>query len=229
MELANNINLNLYDFKGFSIVKNDDSIEAKKLRVYCIIKDIPLDIVSKGIKCKDDFVPCGTIQWCQMSLKKITPDYYPEWCNDLLYRKVWKDDNWIIGRKSFVKPADTYKRFNGFITDGTYKKKKKGNLIWSELLYFKDEYRYYISKGNILTYGWYMGNEENHLEHLNLPIEIPEYYYGALDIGLTIDNRIALIESQHPFACGWYGKDDEKYFQWLIDGWKYMLENYKLN
>lgn len=218
--------LNLYNFKGFSLIRNDQSLEAKKLRVYCIARDIPLDIVTKGIKCKEEFVPCGSVEWCQMSLKKVIPDYYPEWCSGILGRKVWKDNSWITGRKLFVKPADRYKRFDGFVTDGTFKKKKKGELIWSELVYFKNEYRYYISNGNILTYGWYKGDEINHLDKLDLPITIPKNYWGALDVGITVNNKILLIESQHPFACGWYGENDEKYFQWLVDGWKYMLENY---
>lgn len=34
------------------------------------------------------------------------------------------------------------------------------------------------------------------------------------------------IEAVRPFACGWYGEkeDDQLYFQWLVDGWDYMMK-----
>jgi hypothetical protein len=220
--------IDLKGFKGFAIIKGDISSEAKRLVVYCILTDTKLIKVDSNNPCPTDYVPCGSVKWCNKSLNGVIPDYYPTWAEDHLYRKVWKDDKWILDRKLFVKPADTYKRFDGFVTSGTYRKKKRGALIWSEVVKFTNEWRYYVSAGKVLTGEWYSGDEINTPDAPELNIHIPKTYFGALDFGMLTDGKLALVESQHPFACGWYGKDDRLYFQWLVDGWEYMLENYKM-
>jgi hypothetical protein len=217
--------LNLKGYIGFALIQGDSSLEAGRLSVYCLLNDVKLIRVVKTERCPDSYIPCGSVEWCIQSLgKEITPDYYPEWAKQYLYRKVWKEDKWILGKKLFVKPADRYKRFTGFVTTGTYKKKKKGRLIWSEVVQFTNEWRYYVSAGKILCNGWYWGDEINTPDAPELTIDIPKDYYGALDFGTLKDGTLALVESQHPFACGWYGtqEQDYLYFQWLIDGWSWL-------
>lgn len=219
--------IDLKGFKGF-FIHNDmmSDIEGRRLYTYCITKNIDC------IKSKEyvtDYVPwCGVDFAIKILGYNPKPDYYPDFCKDYLYRKVWNENNWILGKNLFVKPADKYKRFTGFVTSGTYKKKKKGELIWSELINFKNEWRYYITGGEVKASGWYWGDQENTPDAPELKIDIPKDYSGALDFGKTTDGKFALVEAQHPFSCGWYGdkKDDEKYFQWLIDGWNYMQKNY---
>lgn len=219
--------INLKGYTGFALIKADSSLEAQRLSLFCLTKDIPLIRVDMKSKCPDNYTPSGSVEWCLNSLSySVTPDYYPEWLSDYLFRKVWREDKWILGQKLFVKPADTYKRFTGFVTTGTYKKKKKPPLIWSEVVSFMNEWRYYIADGKVLCSGWYWGDEVNTPDPPELTIDIPKGFYGALDFGTLKNGTLALIESHHPFACGWYGKyeDDHLYFQWLIDGWKYMKE-----
>jgi hypothetical protein len=211
--------------KGFKLLKGDNSIEAQKLSLFCIVNNVPLIRVDKK-NVEDEHIPCGSVEWCEHLLgQHITPDYYPEWLNEFLFRKVWREDKWILGKKLFVKPADRYKRFTGFVTSGSYRKKKRGQLIWSEIISFQNEWRYYISNGKVLTSGWYWGDEINTPDAPDVRdiLIIPENYSGALDFG-HCGRRFVLVESQHPFACGWYGKHehDYLYFQWLIDGWIYM-------
>lgn len=217
-------NINLKGYNGFALMSGDTSLEASRLSIYCMMNRIKLVIAQKN-KCPDDCIPCGSVEWCLQILgRKVTPDYYPLWAEQYLHRKVWRENKWILGRKLFVKPADKYKRFTGFVTTGSYKAKKRGSLIWSEVVQFTNEWRYYISSGKVLCSSWYRGDEVNTPDAPELNIKIPADYCGALDFGTLSDGSLALVESQHPFACGWYGarEQDHLYFQWLIDGWIYM-------
>jgi len=224
-------NVNLYSYKGFALITQNKSLEAGRLILLCSIKNISLIKINKKEKCPDDYIPCGSVEWCINSLGfNITPDYYPEWAKDFLHRKVWKSSEWLLGKKLFVKPADRYKRFTGFVTDGYYKGKKKPPLWYSDIVQFENEWRYYVSYGKVICSGWYWGDQINTPDAPELNIKIPESYSGALDFGADKKGQLILIESQHPFACGWYGKHEEDYlyFQWLIDGWVYM-KNLSLN
>jgi len=42
---------------------------------------------------------------------------------------------------------------------------------------------------------------------------------------MLYNGKLALVEANHPFACGWYGKEHEIYLEWLSKGWEYMLKN----
>ena len=249
-------NLDLKGYKGFKLLKGDNSKEAQRLYAYCLTNDIPCIRVNlpyksstygaygcsmtgeihKGllmcIEAEREYIPCGSVEWCGLLLdKKVIPDYYPEWAKSILHRKVWQGDKWLL-QKVFVKPADRYKRFTGFVTTGTYKGKKKPPFWFSEVVHFENEWRCYITNGIIKACEWYWGDEVNTPEISlegdiikTLQLFIPSEYSGALDIGyIKSVGELAVIESQHPFACGWYGRqqDDHIYFQWLIDGWDYM-------
>lgn len=218
-------NIDLKGYEGFLLKSDDNSIEAKRLRIYCLLNNIKLLLINNN-NFPENYIPSGSVEWCSLIFKKnIIPEYYPNWLDNYLYRKVWKSNEWILGKKLFVKPADRYKRFSGFITHGTYSKKKKPPFWYSDIVYFINEWRYYISNGKILCGEWYWGDEINTPEAPLLNnLKIPKNYCGALDFGMLKNSKLALIEAQHPFACGWYGKQekDHIYFQWLIDGWIYM-------
>ena len=180
-------------------------------------------------------IPVGNVNWISAILKDmnidIKPDYYPTYLKPLITRKIWHTNEWPKQSGIFIKPADTYKRFTGFVTMGGYKKKKRGPYVCSEIISIENEWRLYVSGGKIISCQWYDGNDENailtdalyYIEGL-----LPSTCYGALDVAtLKISNRIELIEFQHPFACGWYGNiNDYSYTRWLVNGWK-SLTNYK--
>lgn len=216
--------IDLKNFKGFQLQKGDNSPESKQIHFYCLMNDIEI----KRFSCKEnlpkDYVPSGSVEYCERVLGyRPKPDYYPEWLNKHLYRKVWQSREWILGERYFIKPADRHKRFNGFITQGTYSKKKKPPFWYSEIVGFVNEWRYYISRGKNLGGWWYQGSHED-LIAPELKIDIPDNFYGTLDFGSTSFGKLALVEVHPPYACGWYGSQNEIeiYLQWLIDGWEYL-------
>lgn len=218
--------IDLKQFTGFAIDYSDTSPESKQIAVYCLVNDIE----AKRFKRKDfipsNYVPTGSVEFCERILGyHPMPDYYPDWASKYLFRKVWNSNEWILGERYFVKPSDRYKRFTGFVTKGTYSKKKKPPFVYSEIISFVNEWRYYVSAGKNKGGWWYCGNDEDKPAP-DLNIDIPDDYFGALDMGETSTGLFALVESQHPFACGWYGSQQEVevYMQWLIDGWEYMLD-----
>jgi len=220
--------INLKKFKGFALVQNDYSLEATRLIRLNHLYDVPLTKVNnKNTPCPKEYVPCGSVEWCSISLNKnIVPDYYPEWLSNHLHRKVWYAEKYPYTITCFIKPANKYKRFTGFIHKaGSYKDKKRKCTYWcSEVIEFENEWRYYVTNGKIICGEWYWGDEVNTPDAPKLNISIPENYSGALDFGSLKNGKIALVEAHHPFACGWYGKQDSDklYFQWLLDGWEYM-------
>lgn len=226
--------LDLHGYKGFAIIKHDYSLEVKAVNLYCYLNDILIVKLNENEICSENHVPVGSVEWCLKCMNKnITPNYYPEWAKEHLHRKVWKSDKWILGNKYFVKPSDKHKRFTGFCTFGTYRKKKKPPYWYSEIVHFVNEWRYYITHGKVLLGRWYYGDEINTPDAPKLKIYIPETFSGTLDFGVDKNNTMMLVEAHEPFACGWYGKlDDDEidvYLQWLIDGWYYMIKEYYEN
>lgn len=215
--------LNFHGHKGFCLSRHDHTLEARWLYNLSARYDIPVLRVNERDKCHENYIGVGTVEWCQITLGRVKPDYYPEFMKDHLHRKVWVQNDWILGRKLFVKPNDKHKRFNGFITKGTWSKKKKPPLIWSEVVNFKDEWRYYITAGKVVAAGFYCGSETEP-EAPELDVKIPEDFHGTLDMGMIDGDKLALVEAHPPFACGWYGdhKDDLVYYQWIIDGWIHL-------
>lgn len=209
---------------GFAIQRNErSSKESLAISQYAIINKITCLLIDNPKDVPLGFIPVGSVEWCLKILnKKVIPDYYPEFLRQYLYREVWQTNEWPLGKKVFIKPSDKYKRFTGFFTNGRYKGKKKGPYWCSEIVKFINEWRYYISNGKILTGEWYYGDEINTPDAPNLNIEIPTGYCGAIDFGMLEDGKLALVEVNHPFACGWYGKDYKLYTEWLINGWEYM-------
>ena len=213
--------INLRHYEGFAVAAADTSLEATRLRTWCLTQDVHVPIYNAYAP---ELVPYGSVEWCETALgHHVQPDYYPLWLWPQLHRKVWRSQTWELGCRLFVKPADAYKRFDGFVTTGTYKKKKKGPYWWSEVVGFIDEWRYYVSAGVVAAAAWYQGENED-APAPALEIELPQWYNGALDFGRLKDGDLALVEAQHPFACGWYGDGIEPYLQWIIDGWKYMTD-----
>ena len=222
--------LDLKGFKGFCIVEKDPSPEAMHIIARCKTDDIPLMTVPRYKKCPKDYVPMGSVEWCLFSMERnITPDYYPEFLSNFLRRDIWYGDKWILD-KVFVKPADRYKRFDGFVTTGTYKNKKKPPFVFSKVVHFENEWRYYISNGKCVGSGWYWGDQVNTPEPPSPYLfvdQLPKGFCGAVDFG-TYNGKFTLVECHHPFACGWYNNYStvRSYMQWLVDGWIYMRSNY---
>lgn len=214
------------NFKGFILQRGDTSFESGAISLFCYTHNIPCSYISKGVIPHERYIPSGSVQWGEFLLgSKVVPDYYPDWTKDLWHRKVWKSDEWLYSERIFVKPADSYKRFTGFVKRAnSYKGKKRPPYYYSEVVKFSNEWRYYISNGKVIAAYWYAGDEVNTPKAPVLIIKVPDTYSGALDLGIIEDGSLALVESQSPFACGWYGRfeDAHEYMLWLYQGWKYL-------
>jgi hypothetical protein len=211
---------------GFTLQSGHICREESALMNYCVLNRVPYKICRKPEESPDGYIPCGTVEWCEKFLpkEKATPDYYPEFLKDHLFRNVWKTNTWPWGQKVFIKPADFHKRFNGKITTGTFKGKKRGPYWCSGIVSFTNEWRYYVADGKILVGEWYSGDEINEPDAPVLNITIPEGYCGALDFGTLTTGELALVEAQPPYACGWYGKKHALFAEWLIKGWAYLTK-----
>jgi hypothetical protein len=216
------------DYRGFAIhKKNLHAYEESTVLVSASLASIPYVVVSSEKDVKSDMIPVGDIKFIQGVLGyKVKPNYYT--FESLLKRNIWYTDEWPLGRKVFIKPADEYKRFTGFVTNGGYRRKKRGPYVCSDVIKVKNEWRYYL--GSELEQGfWYAGQDECKdspaLESFGIDFS---GLYGCLDMGECEDGSIVLIEYQHAFSCGWYGKgikDGEKYAKWIAYGYADMVKS----
>jgi len=217
--------INLYGFNGFALSSKDrGSKEQMAISITANMDKIPCRIFHNTKDIPDNWIPCGSVEWCESYIgKRFKPDYYPDFLQDYLHRKVWETNEWILGKKVFIKPSDRYKRFTGFVTSGGHKGKRKGPYWCSEVVRFINEWRYYIANGRVLSGEWYSGDEINAPDAPDLKIDFPSEYCGAVDFGMTDNDQLVLVEANHPFACGWYGKKHEIYTEWIVEGWRYIV------
>jgi len=177
-----------------------------------------------GGKEPENYAPLGSVDFCIDLLGyNPHPDFYPEWLQEYRHRKIIFEDGKYnpFQKPCFIKPAHAYKAWEAKIIH-PWETPPAGGVWMSEVVKFEQEWRYYIADGCILDSGWYDGNNENEpAPYLN--IKFPRGWCGAIDFGRLDNGKICLVESQHPFACGWYGEDSSAYVTWLIEGWKYML------
>ena len=170
-------------------------------------------------------VPVGSVDYCENWLGyHPKPDFYPEFLERWLLRDVSNGPAKCRGDSPvFVKSAERYKAFPARIYD-QWGSLPDGDLWMSEVVTFMQEWRYYVADGCVLETGWYDGDDE--LEPApELNIDWPKGFCGAVDFGRLSTGQIALVESQHPYACGWYGDDSAAFVMWLVEGWRYMLNS----
>lgn len=210
--------------EGFAIQKNRVSYkEEMSIIHYSIINKIPYKFCRKNNNLPLNYMPVGSVEWCEkfISPEKTVPNYYPEFLSSYLHRKIWYTETWPKD-KVFIKPADHFKKFTGFVIDEN-SKKRRGKFWCSEVVNFLNEWRYYISNGKVVAAEWYKGCDEESVAPI-IDFKLPLDYCAALDFGILDNGKIALVEAHLPYACGWYGKytDYRIYAEWLINGWNYL-------
>lgn len=183
-------------------------------------------------------VPVGDVPFCSEIMRRQgiavpKPDFYPEFLSEWMHRTFAIQDHTRMGSDRvffswFVKAADEYKAYPARILNARDRWPVDGRFIMSEVVNFTQEWRYYLADGQLVTSGWYDGNNEDEPAP-SLSIDWPKGFCGAVDFGRLDTGKIALVESHHPFACGerdagffggWYGDDAELFVLWLIEGWE---------
>ena len=91
-----------------------------------------------------------------------------------------------------------------------------GSWVLSEPVDMENEWRYYVADGDLITTGWYRGQDE---EAQAPVIEFPKGFSGAADFAM-VNGKPELIECHAPFACGWYGENHIDYVYWQYFAWK---------
>lgn len=179
-------------------------------------------------------IPLGSVEWVEKILgRTVTPDYHPEFLKHLLFRKIRISEDWPLGHPCFIKPAYRHKAWKARIYSGRgYRGKKKGPYLISEIVRFRNEWRYYVANGKVVASGWYWGDSQDEQQRHEgqeppdapeLNVEWPEGFCGAVDMGELWDTgQIALIENNSPFSCGWYGENGKDYCSFLKCGWDWL-------
>lgn len=178
-------------------------------------------------------IPVGSVEFVEQYIGIRIPNYFPEFLDNYLHREV----RWIEGLYSiededcfFAKPADRHKRFEARIIFG-YDKYEPNFYSWqngpywiSDITFFVDEWRYYVANGKVLAAYWYDGRDKEEVEAPSLNINWPKDFCGAVDFGRMSDGKIALVENNLPYGCGWYGSygDGKVYGEWLEAGFEFL-------
>lgn len=180
----------------------------------------------------------GSVEFVEQYIGQRTPNYYPEFLSNYFKRIIKYIENLPELKKQvtfFIKPADRHKRFDAKIITlpkraiqaGWNQEIDIGPYWISDIVHFKEEWRYYVAQGEVLAAHWYQGKEEEieaPFSFLRL-IDWPKDFCGAVDFGRLDNGEIALVENNLPYACGWYGpsSDGRVYGEWLEKSWNYVL------
>jgi len=149
------------------------------------------------------------------------PDFYPTWLEHWMHREYCVERNdGVAVIPTFVKSAESYKAWPAKLVKAG-ERYPEGLICISGLVTFVQEWRYYVADGEVVATGWYDGRDEDEPAP-KLNILWPAGFCGAVDFGRLDDGKIALVESHHPYACGWYGDDHVAYLNWLISGFEYL-------
>lgn len=211
----------------FWLQSSGGSLAREGLTVMRHAKDIGYK-VGWGSNPVENFIPVGDVDYCESRLKrKPKPNFAPLWLADYFHRKIETIYSGVqfeltLKKDCFVKSADEYKKYPAKV----YKVGETlpfGSLLLSDVVEFTQEWRYYVSKGEILATGWYSGDDEDEIAP-ELNLDWPSDYSGAVDFGRLTTGEIALVEAQDGYACGWYGDDGIAYTRWLAECWKSLNE-----
>jgi hypothetical protein len=164
-------------------------------------------------------IAVGSVDYCLKILPKQAEiiNFYPKFLRNYFGRTIRLGSKNSIPIGKFIKSATTFKGFTPRIVTETTS--LPDDQYWiSDEVSFKNEWRYYVSEGQVITTGWYSGEDEDKPAPA-IQVDWPKNFCGAVDFG-EVDGRMLLVEAHSPFACGWYGQDNIDYAYWLIRSWK---------
>lgn len=196
-------------------------------------------------------VAIGSVPFVKHSLRqlgKALPEHtpYPPVLHSMLHREVrrlgaLREARVMItqGKRLFVKPADGWKRFNGFVTndprDMRFNGASANGAVWvSEPVEFVSEWRAYVAMDRVLDvrfsdHGGERGAAvdrgviEDAVQLLGKSGEAPAGY--VMDFGVLKDSgKTALIEVNDGFSFGAYdGVPAEVYWDVSVGRWAELV------
>lgn len=167
---------------------------------------------------QEDEIPIGTVEFCAPSFGPHRIDFYPLFLRDHMHRQLMCTTVGQLYKLKFVKDALAWKsEFESKVYPVGFT--LPAGCWWVvEPVTFMNEWRYYVANGEVVTTGWYAGDDEN-CNAPPLDVEWPDGFSGAVDFGQLSTGDLALVECHAPFACGWYGENHEDYLLWQRDAW----------
>lgn len=200
-----------------------------------------------------DTIVFGDIEPVLFAFRKLgvplpTPQPYPLCLQEFFQRKITlvrlcDFPQWIVDHPDpcFVKPADSFKSFTGFVFSASYQFGKLAflpphhQLYVSTVVRFQSEWRVYVMHGKILGIYWYCGDVFTTLDRnvVNRAVQIyetetidPMHGY-AIDFGVSEDGQTLLVELNEGFSIGNYGLDDADYANLLTARWLQLVHSAK--
>lgn len=209
------------------------------------------------IELKDDYLVAGTVPFVLQAMRRLgikVPEHnpYPVVLNEYLHRKVWRQDRLrdVLavrdkgGSRVFVKPADGWKRFTGFVVEFSSDYRLNGtskNLpVWvSEPIEFVSEWRAYVANETVLDIRFAdHGGDRSFCVDANIVEEAVSKLVKArcapsgfvIDFGVTSSGETALIEMNDGFSFGAYdGVSAKTYWDVTKARWFELLGNAEKN
>jgi hypothetical protein len=152
------------------------------------------------------------------------------WATTMLEVREGYEDN----RFFFIKPLRDHKAFSGHVTSGTIGTLAQTagfpnnfEIVASEVVYFRSEYRLFVHNRKIRDSRFYRGDfryspdymvADRFIETFKKP---PVAY--SLDLGVTMDGKTFVVEINDAFSLGHYGMPHTPYTQMVIDRWEEIV------
>jgi ATP-grasp domain, R2K clade family 3 len=159
---------------------------------------------------------------------------YPKELEKYLGRKVWastieelfnNEQNWNI----FIKPKNETKKFAGKVVKeykdfiGLIDKDNPTEIMCSEIVHFKTEWRCFIRYGEILDIRQYKGVWDSKLDLDVIKNAVNDFKSSpasyALDFGIDENNGMKLVEVNDGHSLGTYGISATNYAKFLSARW----------
>jgi len=152
------------------------------------------------------------------------------WATTMLEVRYGYEDNKFF----FIKPLREHKAFGGHVTSPsigslalTARFPDNFEILASEVMYFKSEYRLFIHQGKIRDSRFYRGDFRHSPDYTVADrfleaIQKPPVAY-SLDLGVTDDGQTFVVEVNDAFSLGHYGMPHTPYASMVIDRWEEIV------
>lgn len=204
------------------------------------------------IELDDQCLVAGSVPFVLQAMRRLgidvpTHNPYPDVLTEFLHRKVWRQDRLrdVLaerdkgGNRVFVKPANGWKRFTGFVvefsSDYRFNGASKNSPVWvSEPIEFISEWRAYVANGELLDvrFADHGGNKSINVNQNIVEDAVSKLVMAdcapagfVIDFGVTTKGDTALIEMNDGFSFGAYdGVSAQTYWEVTTARWFELIK-----